>query len=115
MSDNWDHINLRVSYGVQYKHVIVYLNKHCPNDMRTRQSNFPCASKKYDSKTTTREDVDRDSDYISQDYIDEICKDFVSTKKENQHERNYTHDDCKDIPKGITIYVHETAHFDEPP
>jgi len=55
-------------------------------------------------KGTCKEaDADRDAERLDQNYIDEICIDYVQAGESGEEE--YDHDDCESIPRGVTITV----------
>jgi len=69
--------------------------------MSVRRSEFSFPSSNL--STDAQKHVDKDANRLDQDYIDEICIDYIQDGE--SYEEEYNCDDCDSIPSGVTIRI----------
>ena len=100
----WVSHQLRVDCGTQFRLVTTFSLKRDSNVTSVRRSQFTHPTVKYKS-STDESVVDRDANRLDQDYIDQICIDYVQDENADPDGELYNHNDCTDIPDGCTIIV----------
>ena len=99
---SWDSQQLLVKCGTQQRIVTVFTKRGQDGVTNVRRSKFTFPSEKF-NKNTDEKVVNRDVHRLDQDYIDEICIDYVQEGETDEEE--YDCDDCDSIPSGMTITI----------
>lgn len=99
---SWDSQRLLVKCGTQQRIFTVFTKQGQDSVMSVRRSEFTIPSEKF-NKNTDEKVTNRDALHLDQDYVDEICIDYVQEGETD--EEDYDCDDCDGIPSGVTIMI----------
>jgi len=96
---SWVSQQLLVMCGTQKRIVTVFTKPGDVMSVRRSEFSFPSSN----LSTDAQKHVDKDANRLDQDYIDEICIDYIQDGE--SYEEEYNCDDCDSIPSGVTIRI----------